>query len=253
VSRPFVLVQLSDPHVGADWQGRDPVAALVAAVEAVRRLPDGPDAVVVTGDLAEHGADAEYEFVRDTVGRLGVPVHALAGNHDDRAALRRAFGLAGAGDEPVQYAADLGPLRLVALDTTVPGEDGGRLDAARLDWLDATLGGAPAQPTLLAMHHPPLRSGVAVWDAIGLPPGDRAALGEVVRRHPQVLRLVAGHLHRTLVGDVGGRAALAVPSTYVQSQLDFGAPTIELGSDPPGFAVHSLRDGELASHVLPVG
>ena len=71
-------------------------------------------------------------------------------------------------------------------------------------------------------------------------------------RHPQVLRLVAGHVHRTIVGDLGGRAALVVPSTYAQARLDLGATAIELGADPPGLAVHALRDDALASHVLPV-
>ncbi len=153
----------------------------------------------------------------------------------------------------MQYAADLGPLRLVALDTTVPGEDGGRLDADRLAWLDATLAAVPEQPTLLAMHHPPVATGLPAFDAIGLPVADRAALAEIVGRSPQVRRLVAGHVHRTIVADLGGRAVLVAPSTYVQARLDLGATRIEFGPDPPGFAVHVLVDGEIVSHVQPVG
>jgi 3',5'-cyclic AMP phosphodiesterase CpdA len=87
-----------------------------------------------------------------------VPLYVLAGNHDDRGALHRHFGVPGADGEPVQYSADLGPLRLVVLDTTRPGEDAGELDAERLGWLDRELAAAPDLPTLLAMHHPPLRS-----------------------------------------------------------------------------------------------
>jgi 3',5'-cyclic-AMP phosphodiesterase len=158
----------------------------------------------------------------------------------------------GADADPVQYSADLGPLRLVVLDTTRPGEDPGVLDPERLRWLDAELATAPEQPTLLAMHHPPLVTGVPAWDHIGLPSADRRALGEVVERHPQVRRLVAGHVHRTISGELAGRAVLSVPSTYVQARLNFGSQEIELAADPAGFAVHAVLDGELISHVQPV-
>jgi 3',5'-cyclic-AMP phosphodiesterase len=105
---------------------------------------------------------------------------------------------------------------------------------------------------LLAMHHPPLSTGSAAWDEIGLPVADRRALGEVVQRHPQVRRLVAGHVHCTIAAELAGRAVLAVPSTYVQTRLSFSSAEIGFGADPPGFAVHVLRDGELASYVQPV-
>jgi 3',5'-cyclic-AMP phosphodiesterase len=253
MTRPFLLLQLSDPHVGATWGDGDPVAGLTSAVESVRRLPDRPDAVLVSGDLADHAADGEYEFVREQLARLDAPVHVLPGNHDDRDTLRRHFDLPGAGGTPVQYAVDLGPLRLVVLDSTRPGEDRGELDRQRLTWLDAELAAAPDRITLIAMHHPPLSTGIEAWDEIGLPVADRVALGEVLERHPQVQRLVAGHVHRAIAAELAGRAVLAVPSTYVQARLNFCSGEIELVAEPPGFAVHALLDGELASHVQPVG
>src|ERR671928_114140 len=91
--RPFLLVQLSDPHVGADWGGGDPVAMLAAAVECVRALEPNPDAVLVSGDLADHAADAEYEQVRELLAPLEAPLYVLPGNHDDRLALPRHFGV----------------------------------------------------------------------------------------------------------------------------------------------------------------
>lgn len=253
MAAPFLLVQLSDPHIGATWADGDPVAGLATVVEAVRRLPDRPDAVLMSGDLADNGADGEYEVVRELLARLDAPVFVLSGNHDDRDTLRRHFDLPGAVATPVQYAVDLGPLRLVVLDTTRPGEDRGELDDQRLEWLDAELAAAPDRMTLLAMHHPPLSTGIAAWDEIGLPPADRAALGAVVQRHPQVRRLVAGHVHRTIAAGLAGRPVLTVPSTYVQARLNFSSSSIELVPDPRGFAVHALLDGELASHVQPVG
>jgi Icc protein len=221
-------------------------------VEAVAELVPRPDAVLISGDLAEHGAAEEYDLVQELVGRLGAPLHVLPGNHDDRAALRRRFGLPGADAEPVQYAVELGPLRLVVLDSTRPGEDRGELDADRLAWLEATLAAASDVPTLLALHHPPVVIGIPAFDEIGLPPSDRQALGEVVARHPQVRRIVAGHVHRAVYAELAGRSVLAAPSTYVQALLDLGGEEIRFSDDPAGFVVHALLDGELVSHIQPV-
>ena len=74
MTRPFLLVQLSDPHIGATWAGGDPVARLSAAVESVRRLPDPLHAVLMSGDLADNAADGEYELVRELLAQLGAPV-----------------------------------------------------------------------------------------------------------------------------------------------------------------------------------
>jgi Icc protein len=252
MARPFLLFQLSDPHIGATWADGDPVAGLRAAVESVRRLPDAPDAVLMSGDLADNAADAEYEFVHELLGQLGAPAYVLPGNHDDRDALRRHFELPGAVGTPVQYAVELGPLRLVVLDSTRPGEDRGELDADRLSWLDAELTGAPDRVTLIALHHPPVSTGIVAWDELGLPAADRRALGAVLDRHPQVRRVVAGHMHRTMTAELAGRAVLVVPSTYIQTRLNFNPQEIETVAEPPGFAVHALLDGELASHVQPV-
>jgi Icc protein len=252
MSRPFLLAQLSDPHIGAEWADGDPVAGLAAAVESVRSIPQQPDAVLVSGDLADTATDAEYEQARELLAPLEAPLYILPGNHDDRRALRRHFGVPGADGEPVQYSVDLGPLRLVALDTTRPGEDPGALDPGRLRWLDAELATAPELPTLIAMHHPPLVTGSPAWDDYGLPADDRRALGEVVARHPQVRRLVAGHVHHTMAGELAGRAVLTVPSTYVQARLNFAAEELEFVDEPAGFALHAVVDGELISHIQPV-
>lgn len=250
--RPFLLVQLSDPHVGADWGGGDSVAMLAAAVASAQALEPNPDAVLISGDLADHAADAEYEQVLELLAPLAAPLYVLPGNHDDRLALRRHFGAPGTDGQPVQYVADLGPLRLVVLDSKRVGGDSGELDADRLGWLESTLAAAPGMPTLLALHHPPLATGIPGFDKIGLAAADRQALGKVVEAHPQVRRIVAGHMHRTVSAGLGGRSVLAVPSTYVQAQLQFGAEEVQLSAEPSGFAVHAFVDGELVSHVQPV-
>ena len=95
-------------------------------------------------------------------------------------------------------------------------------------------------------------TGVSAWDELGLPDADRQALGDVVARHAQVRRIVAGHVHHTIVGELAGRAVLTVPSTYVQLRLDFRAQELEPVDEPAGFAVHTVLDGEVVSHVQPV-
>ena len=252
MSKPFVLVQLTDPHLGASWTDDDPEDKLAAAVAAVREACPRLDAVLVTGDLTEHAADAEYARVRELLAPLGAPVHVLPGNHDDRRGLRRRFGLPGEDDEPVHYAVDLGPLRLVALDSTIPGETPGTFEGEQLAWLDGELAAAPDVPTLIALHHPPVAMGLPAWDALGLAQADRDALEAVVARHPQVRRIVAGHVHRTTVGELAGRPVLALGSTYAQAKLDFGAEQIELGGGPAAFAVHTVLEGRIVSHVQPI-
>jgi Icc protein len=254
VSWPFLLIQLSDPHLGAAWEedAPDPAAQLAAAIDRVLALEERPDAVLVTGDLADHAADDEYEQVRAQLRRIDAPAFVLPGNHDDRDALHRHFGVPGAGGATVRYTADLGPLRLVVLDTTIPGEDGGRLDDEQLGWLAETLAETPDAPTLVAMHHPPFAIGIPAWDAIALLPEDRERLGELLGRHPQVLRVVTGHVHRAITTELGGRPTMSVPSTYMQGLLDFRATKLELSDDPPGFGVHTLVDGAFVSHIQPV-
>ena len=104
-----------------------PVAGLAATVDAIRSLQPQPDAVLISGDLVDNAADSEYARLRELLSPLRAPVYVLPGNHDERGALRRNFGLPGAGAEPVQYSVDLnGELRLVVVDSLRPGEDSAR-------------------------------------------------------------------------------------------------------------------------------
>ncbi len=251
-SAPFRLAQISDPHLGASWEGIDPEAGLRRVVAAVRALPDPPQALLVSGDLTDNGTPAEYARVRELLAPLGLEPHVLPGNHDLRGPLREAFGLPGTGEEPVSHVADFGPLRLVCLDSTVPGAEGGALDEGRIEWLEEALAADRTTPTMLAMHHPPLRTEIPTFERIGLAAESREALAAVLARHPQVLRIVAGHVHRTIVAELAGRAVLTVPSTYLQAALDFTAPKLRMCAEPPGFAIHALRDGTLASHLQPL-
>lgn len=245
---PILLAQITDLHIGGDENGIDPVPRLEAVIEAIRSLPNDVDAVLVSGDLTHDGGPEDYRVVRDLLGRLEAPLHVLPGNHDDRALLREAFDLPGEGSDPVNYAVEVGGLRLVVFDSNVPGRDPGRYDSRWLGWLDAELRTRPDQPTLLAMHHPPLATAVREWDGINLEPGQREVLAAVVARHPQVRAIVGGHLHRIVASTLAGCPVVSAPSTYLQARPDFRSEGVEF-VDPPGFAIHALLDGELSSQV----
>jgi 3',5'-cyclic AMP phosphodiesterase CpdA len=246
--KPTLLAQISDIHVGGSEDSKDPIPRFESVIEAIRSLPNAPDAVLVSGDLTDHGTTKEYEVVRAMLGRLEPPLYVLPGNHDDRGRIRAAFDLPGEGEEPVRYSVDVGELRLVLLDSNVPGRDPGAYDAERLGWLDAELAAEPERPTLLAVHHTPLTTGIPEWDAINLEESDREALGAVVARHPQLRAIVGGHLHRVAVSALAGRPVLSAPSAYLQVRPNFERDEV-LWVDPPGFAIHALRDGELTSQV----
>jgi 3',5'-cyclic-AMP phosphodiesterase len=250
----FVLVQLSDLHLRADPDGEPAAEALAAAVEHVLALPRRPDAVLLSGDLADDGSSAAYERVRELVAPLPTPVVAMVGNHDDRARLCAAFDLPCAGEPLVQFTRRLGPLRLVCGDTIEPGTDAGRYGPERLAWLRKELEADRSAPTIVALHHPPVDIGLPGLDELGLPPADRDALAALLAEHPQVQRVATGHVHRCVAAEIGGRSLLTCPSTYLQALLDLrhGIP-LDLHGETPGYVLHAWVDGRLASHLQPLG
>jgi 3',5'-cyclic AMP phosphodiesterase CpdA len=256
VARLTVLAQLSDPHIDVGPGDTGSSEALAAAVDAVLRLDPAPDAVLVSGDLTDRSDARSYERVRELLAPLPMPVHVLPGNHDDREALRTWFTddpVAGAHAAPFQYALRCGDVRLVVCATTIPGRDDGRLDAGALAWLERELAAETTVPTIVAMHHAPLLTGITPMDAIGLPESDRAALRELLARFDSVRRVVAGHVHRACFGLLGGCPVFACPSTHLQVKLDAG-PEIVLEPAPPSFGLHVLlAGGEVVTLVQPVG
>jgi 3',5'-cyclic AMP phosphodiesterase CpdA len=252
---PTVLVQLSDLHLraGDEWTG--PASRLARAVRLVKDLEPRPSAVLVTGDLADEPSEAVYEQAYSLLAALGLPLHAVPGNHDDRDLMRARFGAPEEPDAPVRFAADCGPLRLIGCDSTIPGSDAGALGDEQLAWLDATLASAPDTPTLLALHHPPVRTGIRVMDLIALSPSDSARLEEIVGGHPQVRTITCGHAHTAMTTSFAGRALLVCPSTNSTVRLDL-RPCDDLpftvAKQPPGYAVHALIGDRLVSHIQPV-
>jgi 3',5'-cyclic AMP phosphodiesterase CpdA len=250
------ILQVTDPHIGANWHPRDPLDTLRAVLAAVRALAQPPAAVLVTGDLTAGGDERDYAALAALLAEeLELPLHVLPGNHDDRAGLRRHFDLAGEADEPIQYTVEFDGLRVLMLDTTIPGEEAsGALDGERLAWISGKLEARPEVPAILAMHHPPFLVGLPGMDRYALAADAREAIADLVSGHPQVCGTIAGHVHRGMTTIVGGRPSMTAPSTYCQLRLDFERRTLDMVPEPVGFAIHTLVDGRLVSCVqtLPV-
>lgn len=243
----ILIAQISDLHLrprGLPALGFVDTNALARrAVAALLALRPVPAAVLVTGDVADTGDPREYEMAREILSALPMPVHVVPGNHDRRAAMREGLADTGwigpAGDGPVNYAVDVGPLRLVCLDSLVEGRAHGELGPATLAWLDATLSAAPERPTLVAVHHPPFATGLSHIDAILL--RDGGAMEDVVRRHPQVGRVVCGHIHRAITAAFGGTLAMIVPGVAHQVALDLGdSATALFVMEPPAYLAHAF-------------
>jgi 3',5'-cyclic AMP phosphodiesterase CpdA len=170
-----------------------------------------------------------------------LPLLVLPGNHDDRALLRQAMGTIAypppEGEFLHRVVDDL-PVRIVALDTQVPGRPEGALCPRRLGWLADRLAEAPGRPTLIAMHHPPFVTGIGHMDAMRC--FDDVALAKVLRSAPGVERLVCGHVHRPVTVRWAGMVASIAPSTAHQVALDLveGAPARWTG-EPPAIALHA--------------
>jgi 3',5'-cyclic AMP phosphodiesterase CpdA len=260
MSDTFILGQISDLHIKApgklSYRVVDCAAMLARCVEQVLRLPQRPNAIVFTGDLADFGRPEEYAHLRELLAPLPMPYYLLPGNHDDRQALRAAFAdhaYLRQWQPYIQYAIDDWPLRIVAIDTVIPGEGGGRLDDERLAWLDSTLAAAPKKPTVVVMHHPPFTTLIGHMDRVGLEGSE--ALARVIARHPQVERVLCGHLHRPIQYRFAGTIASTSPSPAHQVALDLSpnAPS-DFKMEPPAFQLHAWREGiGLVSHTAYIG
>ena len=241
----MLIAQITDMHVkpaGELLYGTmDTHGMLAAALADIAKLDPRPDLVFASGDLVADGTPAEYTALRALFDELPLPYFLLPGNHDIRDALRAAFpeqpwDKAG---EFLHYAVEDYPLRLIALDTVIPGAPGGRLCADR--------------PAAIFMHHPPFVTGIHHMDRMGLE--SPAGLADVLASRGQVARILCGHLHRPIQTMLGHVPVSVAPSTCFQIQLTLNDPPgIALTREPPAYQLHIWRpEFGLVSHTAYVG
>jgi len=265
-----VLVHLSDTHLlagGARLGGVvDTLANLRATLAHVESTRIRPAALVFTGDLTDVGEPEAYAMLRETVEpvaqRLGAAIVWVAGNHDERAPLRRALlpaqppgadaqgDAADADDRPWDTVTELDGLRLIGLDTSVPGWHHGELSAEQLDWLAAQLAAPAARGTILALHHPPVPSFLPIFELLEL--RGQQALEEVLRGS-DVRAILGGHLHySTFTSFAGIPVSVSSASCYT---MDISRPARAISGVDGGQAyslVHVYED-RITHSVVPVG
>jgi len=257
----MVVAQISDMHVLEEgrllFRRVDTATLLARAVEQIVCMTPRPDVVVATGDLVNAGGPGEYRRLRQLLAPLPMPVYLIPGNHDSREKMRAEFAdhdYFPRGDGFLHYVVDGFPVRLIALDTIVPGHDGGLMCDERLAWLDARLAEQPGRPTVIFMHHPPFPTGIRRMDGIGLGGADR--MGQIVARHPNVERILCGHLHRPIEARWHGTLVRTAPSTAHQVSLDLAEKPefLMFAMEPPAFLLHVWDEAfGLVTHTSYVG
>ncbi len=250
----MLIAQVTDIHLG--FQPDDPAELnrkrFDDVIETLTALHPRPDLLIASGDLTEFGSIAAYQTLKSICDALPFPVLMALGNHDDRGNFRAVFHDVPTDAGFVHYVHDAGPLRLVILDTLDPGRHGGSFDAVRADWLAAQLA-ASAKPVVIVLHHPPIDTGNG-WMTEDINADWVQRLRAVVAAHPQVIRLVSGHLHRGMVTSWAGSTLVVCPSTAPQVALDFRTLNPEspdgrdmIVAEAPGFALHYWTGSDLVT------
>ncbi len=253
----FLIAQITDVHLGFDPGNPDEYnrQRLDRALRTLTEMQPRPDMLLVTGDLAEEGDDGEsYARLKEAFAPLPFPVHMAMGNHDSRAPFLEAFPETAHADGFIQYAIEDAPLRILVLDTLEEGRHGGGFCETRAAWLRARLGEAPERPTLVVLHHPPIETGLS-WMTENPEADWVRRLRDAIEPHPNVVAMIAGHLHRPVITRWAGTTLAVCPSTAPQVALDLdpidperpdGRPMIV--ADPPYYALHLWTGRQLVTH-----
>ena len=259
--KPVLIAQISDLHIkspGSLAYGRvDTAAALERCVAALNEFAPKLDLVVISGDLADTPKAEEYQHLGRLLAPLKIPFVGIPGNHDSREMMRGAFPQAYAFPEgALNQRLEIGALDLLLLDSSVPGQPHGELDAPTLQWLDSTLASSPERPALLFLHHPPFKAGIWHMDRQNLL--NARELAPVVRRHPRVQLIASGHVHRATLTMFAGVATTICPAPNHAVDLDLAQlrePSFKV--EPPAFHLHTWLPGEgfgsVVTHQVPIG
>jgi len=252
------LLHLSDPHL---LGGPDPLygvvdseARLIQLFDEVKASGARPEAVIFTGDLADKGHPEAYRKLRAIVepacDEMGSQVIWAMGNHDNRANFRKGLLDQPGNDAPVDQSYFINGLRVITLDTSVPGFHHGELSQSQLEWLDRELETPAPDGTILALHHPPVPSVLDLSVLVEL--RDQASLAAVVR-NSDVRTILAGHLHYSTTGTFAGiPVSVASASCYTQ---DLNVPVGGTRGQDGGQAFNLVHVYEhtIVHSVVPLG
>ena len=255
----MLVAQISDTHIcrGGDlYKGvSDSNRKFQEAIRHLHSLDLRPDLILLTGDIANDGHVDEYDSATSLLQELTIPFLVIPGNHDDREAFRVAFCdhdyLPKTG--PLHYAVYAPPLRIIGLDTSVPGKHHGAIEPLGLEWLATTLAADSKTPTLVMMHHPPFVSGIPYMDKYRYIEDD--VLGSLLGGFPNIEAVLCGHDHRPMIRRWAGTVVMACPSTTTEIALQLQADAKPQSFQGPSAYMLHLWKPELGlvSHISYVG
>ncbi len=254
------LLHVSDTHLTPSDVNAPPLSQ-VRPFEQFDRLASSIeasgvriDAIVMSGDLANDGEAEAYRRIRDRVSRLadagGAEITWVMGNHDDRSAFRA--GLlddASGSTEPVESVTEVKGLRIISLDTSVPGSNHGEIRASQLEWLANVLREPAPAGTLIAMHHPPLHSPIDVLRQFGL--RDTEGLAEVIR-NTDVRSILVGHYHYSSFGMFAGVPVSVASSTSHTQDLRVQHPGMRVVNGAQAANLVHVYPNQVVHSVVPV-
>ncbi|KLO29871.1 phosphodiesterase [Mycobacterium haemophilum] len=253
----YVLLHISDTHLvsdGALYGAVDADGRLGELLEQLKRSRLRPDAIIFTGDLADQGEPEAYRKLRGLVEPFAAELDAelfwVMGNHDNRAALRTLLLDEAPSMAPLDHVRRVDGLRVITLDTSVPGQHYGEISASQLDWLADELAIPAPDGTILALHHPPIPSVLDMAVTVEL--RDQASLGRVLKGS-DVRAILAGHLHySTNATFVGIPVSVASATCYTQDLTVVAGGTRGRDGAQGCNLVHVYQDTVVHS-VIPLG
>ncbi len=247
-TKTWRLVQVTDPHIGPT---RDYQLAGIETYESFRVIlaelggqDPRPDMIYVTGDIAAAGAPGAYKLFTQQMQFLDLPYGWLPGNHDEVAYMQEAF--SSAAYWPVL---EMGPWRIICLNTTLPNAVGGELSDSELTFLERALDSEPDSPVILFMHHPPVPVGCEWLDKQRISNADK--LEAIVRASGNVKAAFTGHVHQEFVTQWAGCELRTTPSTCFQFLA--GSRHFAISKQAPGYRWIDLHsNGEFETGIVSV-
>lgn len=246
----LTFIHLTDLHLTATEathvNEQYPIRKLRLVLDRIRDMEITPSFLLVTGDLVNDGQPAEYAMLNTLLAELqsfGVPVLLGMGNHDERVPFRQVVLGEEGGDlgRPYYYSTEIGGVNVIMLDSQIPGEVAGHVDADQLAWLADELAKPVTGGHLIALHHPPVSSTVALLDTMVLTNPD--ALAAIVAKHDNVLGILSGHIHFNHVARFQNTVSFTTPA--VLYTIDPGVQKNLRILNGSGFAIGTVRNGQL--------
>ena len=255
------ILQISDTHLAADGVLVSGVLKTDASFKKLlARLADAQeqwgktDAVIVTGDISDDGSEESYSRFKALVAPLNLPVFVIPGNHDKREQMRSAFSHEGylPGTGMLNWHRKIGGVNVIGLDTLVEGHSHGELSLETLEFLEQQLDVVQQRPLIVALHHPPFRTGIAFMDAIGLRNTD-AFVTLLQRAQCQEIRVLCGHIHSMTVASIAGHIVVSSPSPCSGFELDVrDDATVGFYDCEDGCLLHRWSNGFQTVRIGPI-